>query len=204
MRFRKNNFFCPDFKLFLLNTLFLIQQLVYTEDTLVNSLKERDKAAFTYLYNNYKKALYAVILQLIPDEEIASDTLQEAFITIWRNIDKYDSSKGRLFTWLVIIVRNTAINQMRSKFFRQVQKNDSLSLYVSYIEDRIPGEDVPVNHIGLRKQVHNLRPEYRDVLELGYFNGLTQEEISKVLKIPIGTVKTRLRNAVIELRKNFS
>ncbi len=148
--------------------------------------------------------MYAVILQLIPEEEIANDILQEAFINIWRSFDKYDATKGRLFTWMVVLVRNTAINHMRSKFYKQHQKNDSLNLYVSYLEDKIRSKDVPVNHIGLRKQVNKLRPEYRDVLELGYFNGLTQEEISKVLQIPIGTVKTRLRNAINELRKNFS
>jgi len=182
----------------------LNNQTTYTENALVRSLKERNNEAFTYLYENYKNALYTVVIQVIPESESAVDVLQEAFITIWKNIEKYDHSKGRLFTWMVKVVRNIAINHRRSKYFQQGQKNDSLDLYVSYIENSASDNGIPINLIGLRKQVHALKKEHMQVLELGYFNGLTQEEISKVLDIPLGTVKTRIRNAIIELRKNFS
>lgn len=180
----------------------LAQNETYTEAELVLFLKKHDKNAFEYLYHNYKGALLTVIKQVIADDETAGDVLQEAFITAWKNIDKYDAAKGRLFTWLYNVTRNCAINTTRSKSFKSQQKNDSIDNYVNYTE-ALPAQEVNVNRIGLRKMVHQLREDYKNVLELSYFNGYTHEEISKILNIPEGTVKTRLRNALIELRKQF-
>jgi RNA polymerase sigma factor (sigma-70 family) len=174
----------------------------YTEDELVAGLMQKDNKAYEHLYLNYKGALYAVISQFITDTETANDVLQDVFVAAWSNIDKYSKEKGRLFTWLHTLTRNTAINKLRSKEFKTTQKNESLADYVSTIElsDSL---QLNINAIGLRKQVHLLRDDYKAVLELSYFNGFTQEEIAKTLDIPLGTVKTRLRNALIELRKNF-
>ena len=179
-----------------------MQEPTYTEQELIDALKKHNNVAYRYLYMNYRGSLYNNILQVINDPETASDVLQEVFITIWQNIDKYDSDKGRLFTWMLKLTRNAAINKTRSKLYKSQQKNDDISNYVSVIEQR--GTEQPaVNQIGLRTQVHRLREDYKNVLELSYFEGFTQEEISKVLNVPIGTVKTRMRNAIIELRKQF-
>ena len=174
----------------------------YTETELIDALKKHDNGAFEYLYNNYKGALFTVIQQIIPDKESAGDVLQEAFIMAWKNIDKYDAVKGRLFTWLFNVTRNCAINTTRSKNYKTQLKNDSLA---NYVNDHTVNEAfvLQINKIGLRKQVHLLREDYKNVLELSYFNGFTHEEIAKILSIPSGTVKTRLRNALIELRKQF-
>ena len=176
--------------------------LKYTETELTDALKKHDNEAFEYLYNNYKGALFTVIQQIIPDRESAGDVLQEAFIMAWKNIDKYDAGKGRLFTWLFNVTRNCAINTTRSKNYKTQLKNDSLA---NYVNDHTVNEAfvLQINKIGLRKQVHLLREDYKNVLELSYFNGFTHEEIAKILSIPSGTVKTRLRNALIELRKQF-
>jgi len=174
----------------------------YTEDDLTAALKMHDNDAFQYLYTNYKAALFTVIHQIITDKAIAQDVLQEAFITAWKNIDKYDASKGRLFTWLYNVTRNCAINTTRSKAFKSEQKNDSFDNYVTYADEK-DSDSININQIGLRKQVHLLREDYKNVLELSYFNGFTHDEIAKILIIPVGTVKTRLRNAIIELRKQF-
>ena len=174
----------------------------YTEAALTNALKKRDSEAFEYLYHNYKGALFTVILQIIPDRESAGDVLQEVFVVAWKNIDKYDTGKGRLFTWLYNVTRNCAINTTRSKNYKAQQKNDSIDNYVNYVDEK-ESHVLNINQIGLRKQVHRLREDYKNVLELSYFNGFTHEEIATALKIPLGTVKTRLRNALIELRKQF-
>jgi len=174
----------------------------YTEAGLTEALKKRDNNAYNYLYQNYKGALFTVILQIIADRDIAEDVLQEAFITAWKNIDKYDAAKGRLFTWLFNVTRNCAINTTRSKNYKTQQKNDSLDNYVNYADQK-DSVVVNINQIGLRKQVNQLREDYKNVLELSYFNGFTHEEIAKILTVPVGTVKTRLRNALIELRKQF-
>ncbi len=178
-----------------------MQPSAYTEKELVNALKEHHNEAYRHLYLHYRGALYNNILQVIPSVEAANDVLQEVFVTIWKNIDKYDESKGRLFTWMLKLTRNMAINQTRVKNFKVHGKNEDISNYVSIIEEK--SEQPGINHIGLRQQVHKLRPEYKDVLELSYFQGFKQEEIATALKIPLGTVKTRLRNAIIELRREF-
>lgn len=172
------------------------------EENLVASLKHRENDAFKHLYMHYRGALYNLILQYIKDPEIANDVLQDVIITIWKQIDKYDASKGKLFTWMVKLTRNAAINKLRSKVFKSEAKNERLEIYVDTIDEKNPGTNT-INQIGLRQQVNNLRKEYTDVIELSYFNGFTHEEIAKVLNIPLGTVKTRLRNALVELRKQF-
>ena len=204
--FLKNIFFFKKRSVYFYNQFLLIihlpQSKTYTEDSLVHALKRHDSEAFKYLYANYKGALFTVIRQIIPDEESAGDTLQEAFIMAWKNIEKYDAGKGRLFTWLFNVTRNCAINVTRSKNYKTQLKNDSLDNYVNYADEK-QSQVLNINQIGLRKQVHLLKPDFKNVLELSYFNGYTHEEISKILNIPSGTVKTRLRNALIELRKQF-
>ena len=174
----------------------------YTETELTDALRLHDNKAYQHLYMQYRGALYNVILQLVPDKEIANDVLQEVFITVWKNIDKYDAQKGKLFTWLLRVTRNTAINTLRSKGYKSQMKNDSLDNFVSSAGEPLSAT-ANINLIGLRKQVHQLREDYKNVIELSFYNGFTQEETAKALDIPIGTVKTRLRNALVELRKQF-
>lgn len=174
----------------------------YSEYELVKGLKQHDNAAYTYLYLHYRGSLFTVISQIIKNEETANDVLQEVFTAIWKNIDKYDPAKGRLFTWMLRLAQNLSINKTRSKLFKSEQKNEALENIVHSIEGREPVEQ-HTNQIGLRKQVGALREEYRQIIELCYFQGFTQEETARVLQIPLGTVKTRLRSALSALRKQF-
>jgi RNA polymerase sigma factor (sigma-70 family) len=182
--------------------IFLKEQIIYTEDSLVAALRNHDNNAYQHLYLHYRGALYSIVSQFINDADIANDVLQDVFLAVYKNIDKYDESKGRLFTWLHTLTRNTTINTTRSKNFKSQQKNETLTDFVSSL-DSTNNSQQNINIIGLRKQVHLLREDYKNVLELSYFNGFTQDEIAQALDIPLGTVKTRLRNALIELRKQF-
>lgn len=169
----------------------------YTEQELVMLLKQRQQQAFSYLYDNYSGALYSVILAITPDKEISSDILQEVFVKIWKQIESYDVSKGRLFTWMMNIARNAAIDMLRSKSYRQQGQNHELNeLVYNVASTGAKNTDL----IGLRKIVHMLDEDYKSLVDLAYFQGFTQDEISKMLNIPLGTVKTRLRNALIKLR----
>lgn len=179
-----------------------MKDIKFTEPQLIAGLKSSDSTAWDYLYTMYKGALLHIILQIINDEEIAADVLQETFITVWKNIDKYDPAKGKLFTWLLRLTRNASINKTRSKVFKSQSKNVDISDYVYYLEEKNQ-HNINIDAIGLRKQVLMLRDDYRKVLELSYFQGFTQEEVSQALDIPLGTAKTRLRAALIELRKHF-
>ena len=94
----------------------------FTEEELVSLLKNKDANAYNVLYDNYSSALYGIVSRIIPAEEIAQDLLQDVFIKIWKNIEKYDTSKGRLFTWMLNIARNSAIDYSRSKQFKLENK----------------------------------------------------------------------------------
>jgi RNA polymerase sigma-70 factor (ECF subfamily) len=134
----------------------------------------------------------------VNDEELANDVLQEVFVKIWKQIDSYDSSKGRLFTWMLNIARNASIDMVRSKGFQNSQQNRELT---EEVYSAGGSSETRTDQIGLRKLVYNLKEEYRVLVELSYFQGYTQDEIAKMLKMPLGTVKTRLRTALIQLRE---
>lgn len=171
--------------------------IIYTESDLVLLLKQRNEMAYSYLYDNYSGSLYAIILNIVPDRELANDLLQEVFIKIWKQIDSYDPLKGRLFTWMLNISRNASIDAVRSKSYQQSQKNRELTQQA----DNANSVHTNTDKIGLRAIVNKLKDDYKVLVELSYFEGYTQDEISKMLKIPLGTVKTRLRNALIQLKQ---
>ena len=174
--------------------------LSYNESELVKSLKERDNQSFKYLYNNYSNALYSIILQIIPDQELASDVLQEVFINIWRKIGTYDQEKGRLFTWMLNIARNAAIDSIRSKAYQNSKKNKEFPAVVD-VHSNNQMTQLNVDSIGLKKTLETLKTEHRILIELAYFKGYTHEEIAAMEEIPLGTVKTRIRTALTQLRE---
>ncbi|SFE13880.1 RNA polymerase sigma-70 factor, ECF subfamily [Chitinophaga sp. CF118] len=171
--------------------------LTYTEAELVLGLKSRSEKHFGYLYDHYSPALFGVALKVINDETIAGDVLQEIFLKIWRSIERYDIDKGRLFTWMVNIARNTAIDTLRSKAYKQGLKIQELGSAIAMEQFVV---HLAVDHLGLTKVIEQLNKEQRIIIDLAYYKGCTQEEISKILDIPLGTVKTRMRNAIIQLR----
>ena len=172
----------------------------YGESELVSLLKSRDSKAFGYLYDNYSASLYTVITQLVNDTEIANDVLQEVFINIWRKIDSYDPAKGRLFTWMLNIARNASIDTLRSRSYQNTRKNQSLQENNEWAG---AGSltSANVDNIGLKKIIERLKKEHRVLIDLAYFKGYTHEEIAQIEDIPLGTVKTRIRNALMQLRE---
>ncbi|HQV01653.1 MAG: sigma-70 family RNA polymerase sigma factor [Bacteroidia bacterium] len=166
------------------------------EIQLVTLLKQGDKAAFSTLYDNYSGSLYGIVMRIVNDEDLAQDVLQEAMIKVWKNIASYDDTKGTLFTWLLNVTRNLAIDKMRYNSKRQADPIDN----VMHKADRAVSHNTE-DTIGVKELVANLKPEFKSVIAMAYFNGYTQDEISKELNVPLGTVKTRTRNALLELRK---
>jgi RNA polymerase sigma-70 factor (ECF subfamily) len=170
------------------------------EDELVISLRNKDGKAMEYLYDNYSPALFGVIRNIVDDKETAEDILQEVFVKIWKNISSYDKEKGKFFTWMLNIARNAAIDMLRSKKFQKSTKNRPLANSVNYINRNLRSENY-VDAIGLRKILDQLKPELKMIIDLLYFGGYTQSEVAEEFSIPLGTVKTRTRMALMELRK---
>ena len=171
----------------------------YSEQELVSQLLKQNGQAFSYLYDNYSPALFGVINQIISNKEVAADVLQDVFVNIWKKIGLYDDTKGRLFTWMLNIARNAAIDKLRSRSYQDSLKNQPLTENVNTIKSNSV-VNPQQNDIGLKKQVSRLREEYRVLIDLSYFQGFTHEEISKILNLPLGTVKTRIRSALTQLR----
>ena len=173
------------------------------ESNLVAGLRRQENSAIEILYDHYSAALYGVIVRILRDESVAEDVLQETLVKVWRNIGSYDESKGRLFTWLVRIARNLALDRLKSRDFRNTQQNQNLDAVVT-LEDERAGSDGKVDAIGLGEIIKGLKPEHQVIVDLIYFQGLTQAEASEELRIPLGTVKTRMRAAIGVLRGIFS
>ncbi|MBS1680286.1 MAG: sigma-70 family RNA polymerase sigma factor [Bacteroidetes bacterium] len=169
------------------------------EAQLVNRLKQQDRKAFEYLYDNYSGALYGVVLRVVRNEDIAQEVLQDAFLKIWDRIASYDEIKGRLFTWMLHLTRNLAIDRTRSKEMNKNRKTDDLANLVHKVENQEKFE-MTVDALGMREVIERLPAEQKFVIEHLYLKGYTQSELADEFQIPLGTVKTRTRLALKELR----
>ena len=167
------------------------------------AIRNKENVGAEALYEMYSSSLYGVIYRIIQHEEIAEDLLQDTFIRIWNSFSSYDSTKGRLFTWMVNIARNISIDKTRSKDFRNSSKTEDIENNVLSMEMQ-SGNILNPEVMGLKELVAKLKPEQKIILDLVYFRGFTHAEVSEELAIPLGTVKTRLRNAIISLRKVFN
>lgn len=171
----------------------------YTEAELVQGLKARDQKIFSYVYDQYSPALYGVIVKVLNNDSTAGDVLQEVFLKIWRHLDQYDETKGRLFTWMLNIARNTAIDVLRSKAHKLEQKIRNIQDDV-HVNDSLIAVQPSTDYLGFSRILEKLTKEQRTLIDLAYYKGCTQEEIARVMEIPLGTVKTRMRNAINQLR----
>jgi RNA polymerase sigma factor (sigma-70 family) len=174
-----------------------------SEEELIALLRQHRREGIAILYDRYAASLFGVLFRILHSRELAEDALQETFVKIWAGFDIYDASRGRLFTWMVNIARNVALDKIKSKDYRNSLKNQEISGLVSLIEEQ-PERGDASDQIGLREIVQTLRPEQEEVIDLIYFQGYTQSEASTKLGIPLGTVKTRVRAAISTIRTFFS
>jgi RNA polymerase sigma-70 factor (ECF subfamily) len=179
------------------------KKISLSEEELVKGLKSQDTAAMEALYSMYSGALLGVISRIVVQTEVAEDVLQETFVKIWNSASGYDPSKGRLFTWMMNIARNLSIDKLRSKDYKNTNKNQDIENNVDFIDEQ---KKVTFNAdtLGLKDLVTDLKPDFKDVLDMVYFKGYTHVEAAEELNIPLGTVKTRVRMAILELRKKFN
>lgn len=163
------------------------------ENQLIQRLHAKDEKAMSFFYENYKRALYQVILRIVRQEELAEDVLQESMLKFWLAFPTYDASKGRLFTWALNISRNLAIDRLREQR-RTAQRTQSLSDCSAH-RLAAPLTFQP-EHIGVRDWLVLLEPSDQQLLELLYMRGYTQAEVADELQLPLGTVKSRGRRII--------
>lgn len=171
----------------------------YSEEELIVLLKEKNENGFHYLYDHYSGALYGVILRIVQSKEYTEEVIQDVFVKIWHSIHQYDTSKGRFYTWMINIARNTAIDYLKSKGFQNQLKNQSLPDFV-YNTAELSTTNHASDYIGFNNVLEGLEVDKQELINLAYYQGYTQSEISDKLKIPLGTVKTKMRNALMTLK----
>jgi len=176
---------------------------LWSEEKLVDSLKRKEQTGFSYLFDHYAGSLYGHILKIVPEHHLANDILQEVFTNIWRKIDSFDPAKARLFTWMFNIARNSSIDMLRSKAYKKTL--NTKSFIEGYDYSNQSGQVVELHQDGmyLRKIIDHLRPEIQQMIDLFYFRGYTHELIADITGIPVGTVKTRIRSGLRQLKCLF-
>ena len=176
-----------------------------SDEELMRRLFRKDKRAFEAIFDRYGDLVYSTALRVLRDAHLAQDVSQEIFVRLWRKPESYVAERGRFLTWLISVTRNRAVDEIRSRGRRLRHETASPEEQ----EREIPageGND-PALNAQLAEQARTVRaalallpPEQRQVIELAYFGGLTQQEISDRLDQPLGTVKTRIRLGMQKLR----
>ncbi len=172
---------------------------ILLEKHIVELLQERNDKAISLLYEHYGDTLFGVAYKVVRDEELAQDVLQESFVKIWKKSDSYDASKAKLFTWLFRITRNTAIDKLRSVNTKsdkeiQIDVSDVYNLGVNSIRPEF---------MDIQANLDKIETKYQVVLDALFFQGMTQQEASDELDIPLGTIKSRLKIGLRELKKIY-
>ncbi|MDN3677045.1 RNA polymerase sigma factor [Flavobacterium paronense] len=171
-------------------------------DSLVKLVQSKSERGFHTLYNKYCGALYGVIIKLVKRNDVADDLLQDSFVKIWKNIESFDRSKGTLYTWMLNIARNQAIDYLRSSNYRNQMQQVEMDL-ISYSIDNIGNATsncCPVEYEDFKNKALQLDSKYTEVIDLIYFYGWTQEQTAEILKLPLGTIKTRARKGLSLLK----
>jgi RNA polymerase sigma-70 factor (ECF subfamily) len=175
------------------------------EPELVRRLKSREPQAMADLYDRYGRMLYALIYRMVRNEGAAEDLVQETFLRIWNRIQAFDQDKGALGPWVLTVARNRAIDYIRSVDGRmaqsafEIEKLEHPAIFQDFERDILNMDRVKL----LRGAFDKLTPNQRVVIELAYYEGLSQTEMAERMKQPLGTVKTWVRTALKALREQL-
>lgn len=169
------------------------------QEQLLELIKKKDGKSFDYLYDMYAQSLFGVIHTIVKNKAQAEDVLQDVMIKIWEKIDTYNSDKGRFYTWIVNIARNAAIDKYRSKAYKKQRENLSTDNFVDILEGSYNLGKL-TNAIGIEAFVKKLKPKCIKIIDLLFYKGFTNKEAAEDLSIPLGTLKTRNRACINDLR----
>ncbi len=193
-------YFC--LKTLTLRTLGTIKKITATESQIIALLQNADVRAIDLIYEKYANALFGMLVVILKDEIQAQDALQVSLVKIWKSGATFDPNKSRLFTWMLNVCRNTALDVLRSKENKNKNQNRNIDDVVRLI-DCHTSFTINTDMIGLEKIVQILPEDQQQLINLIYFQGYTQAEVAEYIPMPLGTVKTKLRAAMMFLRKRF-
>jgi RNA polymerase sigma-70 factor (ECF subfamily) len=184
----------------------IVAAVVFRDDSeLVARLKRRDPDALAQLYDRYGRMMYSLILRVVRNEAVAEDLVQETFLRIWNRVHAFDQDRGALGPWILAVARNRAIDYLRSIQNREadtpleMERMENPALFSNLENDILNLDRVRK----LKSAFDKLTPNQRAVIELAYYEGMSQTEMSERLKQPLGTVKTWVRTALKALREEL-
>ena len=164
---------------------------------LVLALRSGKQEAMAQLYDRYSSVVYAVALRVLGDTGAAEDVLQEIFMQLWRNPGAFDSSRGNLAPWLAVIARNRAVDVLRKRRPQTDLEDVTLSVSPDLASEAYRGRIAEK----VRSALKQMPEAQRSALEMAYFEGYSHSEIASKTGEPLGTIKTRIRNGLMQLRK---
>ena len=169
------------------------------DGALLDRVRLGDEAAMAVLFDRYSKIVYSVSLRVLREPASAEDVLQEIFMQVWRNPGSFLETKGSLGGWLAVVARNRSIDTLRRRKPTDQVEEVSLSSPFNLAEEAERNNMME----RARAAIVKLPTEQRKTLEMAFFDGLTHTEIAEMTGDPLGTVKTRIRSALLTLRKAF-
>jgi RNA polymerase sigma-70 factor (ECF subfamily) len=170
------------------------------EMRLVARIRAGDQHAMSELYDRYSKVVYAVALRVLQDAAGAEDVLQDVFLQLWRNPDAFDASRGSLAAWLAVIARHRSIDRLR----KRRPETDIEDCVIASGPDLRDETERALIIEKVRGALDGMSPEQRQAMELAFFQGLTHTEIAEKTGEPLGTIKTRIRSGLQQLRTKFA
>lgn len=166
---------------------------------IIQLLKDQNEEGLSLLYDDYAATLLGIITGIVKSKNIGEEILQQTLLKAWNNINSYDADKGNFFSWLAVIARNSAIDQVRLKGFQNHQKIKDLD----NVGEVMTTPAAPSSSMDAQSLLASLEEKHQQVLDLVYLQGYSQRDAAEKLDIPLGTVKTRIRLGIATLRDNL-
>jgi RNA polymerase sigma-70 factor, ECF subfamily len=180
------------------------QYLLLADEDLISLVQTRDAQAFAALYDRHSRAAYSLAYRMMGERQAAEDLVQDSFLKVWRASESYRVERGSVRTWLLSIVHNSGIDQIRSTASRRrTQERVEVSAPRSQPSEAFAESWRNSQREQIREALKTLPPEQLKILELAYFSGYTQVEIAELLGLPLGTVKGRMRLGLKKVRDYF-
>ena len=180
------------------------QCLLLADEDLISLVEANDAQAFAVLYDRHSRAAYSLAYRMMGKQQAAEDLVQDAFLKVWRAAGSYRAERGSVRTWLLSIVHNRGIDQLRSlASHRRTQNRIEASAPKSQPSEAFAESWRNSQSEQVREALKTLPPEQLKILELAYFSGYTHVEIAKLLGLPLGTVKGRMRLGLKKVRDYF-
>ncbi|HEX5916149.1 MAG TPA: sigma-70 family RNA polymerase sigma factor [Rubrobacter sp.] len=180
------------------------QYLILADEDLISLVEAADAEAFATLYDRHSRAAFSLAYRMMGERQAAEDLAQDAFLKVWRGASSFRAERGSVRTWILSIVHNRGIDQIRSQASRR-RTQDKIEASASRSQPSEAFAETWRNsqRDQVREALNTLPPEQLKILELAYFSGYTHVEISDLLRLPLGTVKGRMRLGLKKIRDFF-